>query len=105
MRWNMVLFRVLARPALVLVVGMTVATLFGRLDSTLASRIALVAAAVAAAFIATAWYQLWSWTRGRAPGCRYCDGPLGLERPGKVYYGKQLADYRSCYSCGRNTPA
>ena len=38
---------------------------------------------------------------GAVDPCQYCGGPLGYERAGKVYYGRQLSDFRGCYHCGK----
>lgn len=49
--------------------------------------------------IAESGWRLLRWEHGGGPVCRYCGGPLGVEREGR--YGP----FRRCVACDRNTSA
>ncbi|GAB2493105.1 hypothetical protein GCM10027084_02200 [Pseudoxanthomonas sangjuensis] len=113
MRWWSIFARGLAWPLLALMGGVLLSSAvshlansspyFGQLG-TPARGIALAGAVASAGFLAVFGWRLYRWEGGHGPDCRYCGGPLGGVRPGKVYYGKQLPDFRRCYNCGRDTP-
>ena len=46
-------------------------------------------------------WRILGWQSDRHDGCDACGGPLGWLRPGKVWYGKQLSDFRRCWNCNR----
>lgn len=112
MRWGWIIVRGLW-PSLVLMVGgATVSILLGRLGALDASSTlervgdwVFAAAWLAAIFwMALFWLRLKRWEAGDGPFCRTCSGPTGLVKPGRVYFGRQLSDFRRCYNCGRPTP-
>ena len=72
--------------------------------ATPARWIALAGFGGTAVLLAVFSWQLYQWENGHNPDCQYCGGPLGRLREGKVYFGKQLSDYRRCYNCDRATP-
>lgn len=111
MRWGVICLRGLAPAGGVVVGGSVVlwglsrlATAFGAFVPTTAQPIVplwLVGAwlLVCAGLIGMFVWRLLAWERGADP-CSRCGGPLGWLRPGKVYYGRQLPDYRRCLNCG-----
>jgi hypothetical protein len=113
MRWWSIFARGLAWPLLAVVGGVLLSSAvshlagsspyFGQLD-TPARWIALTGFGTAAVLATVFGWRLYRWERGHGPDCRYCSGPLGGMRMGRVYYGKQLPDFRRCYSCSKVTP-
>ena len=68
---------------------------------------ALVVALAAATFSAyAAWFfwRLHRWESGAADPCHVCGGPLGRLQFGRRYFGRQLSDFRRCFSCGKANP-
>ncbi len=60
--------------------------------------------AAAAAWSVVFVLRLRRWEAGKGPYCRSCAGPTGPVRRGRVALGRQLADFRRCYNCGKHTP-
>lgn len=112
MNWGMIIIRGLWPAALLMAVTTTVALLTNRVASGLgADRLSQVADWIfALGWVgAVVWtgvfvYRLKRWEAGHGPFCRSCSGPTGFVQPGRVVFGKQLADYRSCFNCGKHTP-
>lgn len=110
MNWTMITLRSSAAPVFLALAGFALAWVLWKLSAfapgaaqygSLAIGIGLLlAAATYGIFI----YRLFRWERGAWRECRTCGGPLGWLKPGKLYYGKQLDNYRRCYNCGRATP-
>lgn len=110
MNWTMIGLRGSALPAVFAFGGFAVALAFSKLSvvapgadryGSLAIGLGLLLAGISyGVFI----YRLFRWERGTWRACRTCDGPLGWHRPGKIYYGKLLSDFRYCYNCGKATP-
>lgn len=105
MRWNMVMARAMVPPIAVFVASLVVGGLVGRVAQELGSTIFLFGMIATLFLLTYPAYRMLIWQCGRSGDCRYCGGPLGFERAGKVFRGRQLSDYRGCYSCGRNTPS
>jgi hypothetical protein len=113
MQWWLIFTRGLVLPLLALSGGILLSFLvlhvansspyFGQLD-TPARWIAHAGFGGTAVLLAVFGWRLYQWESGHGPGCQYCGGPLGRLREGKVYFGKQLSDYRRCYNCDRATP-
>ena len=103
MQWWLIFARGLALPLLVLVGGILLSSYLGQLETT-ARWVANAGFGGAAVLLAAFGWRLHQWERGDGPDCQCCGGPLGRLREGKVYFGKQLSDYRRCYNCGRATP-
>lgn len=111
MRWGVIIWSSLWPAGALLALGILVNSSFNRLVSAIPSGADLVAQptmlpatvgiVLALVWIGIIWFRLKRWEAGAGPSCASCQGPLGFPRPGKVYYGKQLADYRRCYNCGR----
>ena len=114
MNWTWIFLRGAIAPVVALAVGLLGAQLFNRigaLDPSGASGIAQWADWAAYAGLATflvLWgllvWRLKRWETGHGPECQACHGPLGGVREGKRYYGRQLADFRRCYNCGKANP-
>lgn len=112
MNWNMVLLRGLWRPAVILLTCVAISLLLARAGgSPLTEGIAVFGVRIfqAGALIALVWttyfgWRLRQWEQGGGHPCKYCEGPLGGSRMGRVMYGRQLSDFRRCYNCGRATP-
>lgn len=47
------------------------------------------------------YWRLYAWQSDRTHPCERCGGPLGWRRDGKVWFGRQLPDYRKCLACGK----
>jgi hypothetical protein len=100
-----------ALPVLVFIGAMVVATMCWRFSVAMSTPIPQLAqlgdfvsiAGVIALVVGFVYfgYRLWAWEKGRADPCVRCDGPLGRVRSGKVYFGRQLSEYRECYNCGK----
>lgn len=114
MRWGLILFKGAIVPVLVLAGGMLASHYLGtlaRLDTVGITDLALWSRRAGQAGVAGflllygvfAW-RLWRWSEGAGPSCDRCMGPLGRVRDGKVYYGRQLSDFRRCYNCGKPNP-
>jgi hypothetical protein len=108
MNWTMVSLRGLILPLTLAGCGFLVAFVIrlAALNPLLGKYIEL-AIWVGPLLAAMAWgvfaLRLWRWEYGKWHECQYCSGPLGWLRMGRIYYGKQLADFRRCYNCGRAT--
>ncbi len=110
MHWTLIMLRGAVAPVLTLLLGFAVSRFLWALSAigpqgpselgVWAVRSADAAFAVALGMLGLFFWRLYAWERGTAPACMVCGGPLGRLRDGKVYYGKQLADYRKCYNCG-----
>lgn len=111
MRWGLIVFKGAAGPALILVAGVLASYYLGtlaQLDSAGVTDLALWSRGAAEVGLAgflllygVFLWRIWRWSAGAGPSCQWCMGPLGRVRDGKVYYGKQLSDYRLCYNCGK----
>lgn len=114
MRWNMVMLRGSKIPIACLLGGVLATWVLGKFAvalpplaadvaryQTLVQGVSLIAAS---AFSLLFVWRLLGWERGERLACQYCDGPLGGIEMGRKYYGRQLDDFRYCYSCGRATP-
>ena len=98
-------------PLLMLVGSLLIAMALYRLSAVAALPLTQLARAgdivgligVAAAAMAWSWflYRLKRWEKGAAEPCGTCGGPLGRLREGKMYFGRQLRDFRRCYNCGK----
>lgn len=113
MRWWSIFARGLAWPLLILVGGVLLSSAVSHLASsspyfgqlyTPARWIVLAGFGATVVLLTVFGWRLYRWESGHGPDCRYCSGPLGGPRPGKIYYGKQLSNFRRCYSCGQDTP-
>ncbi len=113
MRWWSIFARGLAWPLLALADGILLSSAVSRIAgsspyfeqlNTPAQWITLAGFGATATLLAVFGWRLYRWDSGHGPDCRYCSGPLGGVRMGKVYYGKQLSNFRRCYNCGRATP-
>jgi len=112
MHWGTIAMRGLW-PAAFLMTGATTLALLARtLDDvggsgtfkTVADWIFLAGWTVAAGWSVLFVLRLKRWEAGKGPYCRSCAGPTGFMRRGQVVFGRQLADYRRCYNCGKHTP-
>lgn len=114
MPWNLILLRGSMRPIACLFGGVLATWVLGKFAAALPPAAPAVAncqdMVQAVAFLAAAacWalfvWRLVAWERGARAPCKYCDGPLGGLRAGRVHYGRQLGDFRYCYACSRATP-
>lgn len=110
MRWGLIVLKGTAVPAVALGTGLLVSNYLEKLavlDTAGVTDLArwsqwagLVGLAAALMFYGIFVWRLWRWSEGKGPMCERCSGPLGRVRNGKVYYGRQLSDYRRCYNCG-----
>lgn len=110
MRWWLIMFRASRLSLLALGGGLLLSVVIGRLSdlspqaSDLASWAVIAGTAASLLFWLLAWLSLRTWERGERC-CDRCGGPLEWwVHTGRVYYGKQLPDFRYCYNCGRATP-
>lgn len=113
MNWSMVLIRGMRGPVGLLagsialgrlVAGLGNTPYFGRIGNA-ADGVVGTGCLGAAALVLYFLSRLLRWERGsRGTDCRFCGGPLGCVRPGRVYFGDQLSDFRRCYNCWRPTP-
>ena len=112
MQWWLIFARGLVSPLLALAGGVLLSLVshvtnsspyLGQLDTPM-RWIALAGFVGTALLLAVFGWRLHQWESGHGPYCQYCGGPLGRLREGKVYFGKQLSDYRRCYNCDRATP-
>lgn len=115
MRWGLIVLKGAVWPVMALVMGLLASRYLAAMSqvgsasgadlarwSTWAELAGLVAALVLyGAFV----WRLWRWSEGAGPSCDRCTGPLGRIRDGKVYYGRQLSDFRRCYNCGNANPS
>lgn len=111
MKWGLIVFKGALGPALVLAGGVLASFYLGtlaQLDTGGVTDLALwshragqAGAAGFFLFYGVFVWRLWRWSEGSGPSCQWCMGPLGRVRDGKVYYGKQLSNYRRCYNCGK----
>jgi protein-S-isoprenylcysteine O-methyltransferase Ste14 len=111
MRWARILLVGTFAPVGAFVVLMLVAMVFWKLSAVTSNPIPVLAKVgdlvsfaglVVAAFgMIYFGYRLWAWEKGHADRCATCDGPLGRLRTGKLAFGRQLDEYRSCYNCGK----
>lgn len=46
-------------------------------------------------------WRLYAWQSERTVPCQFCGGPLGRLRDGRVWYGRQLSDFRRCLACDK----
>lgn len=113
MQWWLISIRGLSAPVVVVLAGILLSAPLRRATELLAPgsdfqrALQLVPWAGLLAglvLLAVFYWRLRAWEAGRAPSCRFCDGPLGGVRDGVVMYGRQLPDYRRCYNCRRVTP-
>lgn len=114
MRWGLIMMKGAVWPAVALAAGLLGSRYMGtlaQLDATGATGqaqwsnwAALGGLAAALLLYGIFVWRLWRWSEGAGPCCDRCMGPLGRVRDGKVYYGRQLSDYRRCYNCGANNP-
>lgn len=114
MPWTLILLRGSKRPTACLFSGVLVIWVLGKFAVALPPVAPAVAhyqnVVQAVGFLAAAacWalfvWHLVAWERGARRSCKYCDGPLGGLRAGRVQYGRQLGDFRYCYACSRATP-
>lgn len=108
-RWDWMWVKVMATSATILVVGTGVALalksassavtlagqpVFGAL-APLAPWVWGASAALATFFLADRFYRVWRFERGKGPICRFCDGPLGMERQAR------WSAVLQCMLCGR----
>lgn len=113
MRWWLIALRASGWPLLAVVAGLVLSGLIDHLTSSSpyfaqlegAGRwIAFAGVLVALALWLLAWRSLRLWEQDKR-SCDHCGGPLGWRvHEGRVYYGKQLPDFRRCYNCGKATP-
>ena len=112
MRWGWITIRGLW-PALLLIVGGTIlAILVGRMGALggaetfdqVAGWVFTGSWLAAVAWIGLFGIRLKRWEAGDGPSCRICSGPTGFIQSGRVYFGRQLGDFRRCYNCGKATP-
>lgn len=110
MDWSRVMWRGAKLPLACLLLGVVVylpVSRFAQLSTGL-ERIPDIAVGSALISAVLAWIifsaRLFLWERGRWHECRSCGGPLGWQQQGRVYFGRQLPDFRRCYNCGRATP-
>lgn len=107
MRWGIIMLRGSIAPVVALLGGVLVDRYLGtlaQLSPGLAryGDMASVGCLVLALLLWAAFYwRLWKWQQGTADPCIRCGGPLGTLRDGKVYFGRQLSDFRRCYACGK----
>ena len=111
MRWGLIVLKGAAGPVAALAAGLLVSQYFGTLAALGSAGTADLAqwsqwtglAGLAASLLLYGGFvwRLWRWSEGRGPACERCSGPLGRLRDGKVYYGRQLSEYRRCYNCGK----
>lgn len=112
MRWGWITIRGLWPALLLAVSGTTFAILVGRMGALggaetfgqAADWIFTAAWGAAAAWLGLFIYRLKRWEAGDGPFCRTCSGPTGFVQSGRVYFGRQLSDFRRCYNCGKATP-
>lgn len=111
MRWGLIALKGAAGPVAALAAGLLASRYIGSLAALgpvgaadLAQWSQWTGLAGLGAFLLLyglfAW-RVWRWSEGAGPSCQWCMGPLGGVRDGKVYYGRQLSDYRRCYNCGK----
>lgn len=112
MRLGMTMIRLYAPGAITMVVAAVMVAAATRLQAspyTVQLSEPLVFAARAVAAFGFAWmcwgsWRFFRWMSGEGYRCQWCDGPTGFKRDGKVFFGRQLSDYRKCLSCNRANP-
>lgn len=112
MSWWLISLRASAWPLVAIVVGFFLSGLIDRIAGSSpyfvqfasASGWVFLASLIAAGVLwLLSWRSLRAWEQGEMC-CDRCSGPLGwLVHSGRVYYGKQLPDFRRCYNCGKAT--
>lgn len=112
MRLGMTMIRLYAPGAITMVVAAVIVAAATRLQASpytaqMAEPFALAARAVAMfGFAWMCWgsWRLLRWMTGEGHRCQWCDGLTGARLSGKVFFGRQLSDYRKCLSCNRANP-
>lgn len=109
MRWGLIVWRGLM-PAILVVAGYMLAMFLLRAFASAFGVQALgrlpdylfwAAIAFLGGTVGWFYWRLFGWQRGWHEPCHFCEGPLGWLRPGKVWYGKQLSDFRRCWNCDK----
>ena len=104
MNWTLIFIRAALLPIGAFAGGLFLASILHRTQSSdWGSWVAFSTLLVTLVLLWARWRGLQQWEDG-IRGCQYCGGPVGFQRPGKVYFGRQLSDYRTCFNCGRHTP-
>lgn len=110
MRWWLITFRASLLSLLALGGGLLLSVVIGRFSDLTPQAGSLALWAAIAGTVASlllwlpSWLSLRAWERGERC-CDRCGGPLGWwVHEGRVYYGKQLSDFRRCYNCGKAVP-
>ena len=111
MNWNMVMLRGMKAPTAAFLVAFGFALFARQLGQGLGAPEMLrlsgwifsVGVGVLLIGALSLGWRLRKWEQGGGPDCDYCGGPVGGRRDGKVVWGKQLPDYRTCYNCGKHS--
>lgn len=109
MRWGRIVLVGSKLPLVIVVFSAVVAAAIWRFSMALGSPqldkagSMILLAGFCSALVLWLWffYRLRAWETGTADPCAACEGPLGGLHEGKVYYGRQLGDFRRCYNCGK----
>lgn len=111
MRWGLIFARGSVYPLVVLIFAGLIAKALWSVGDGVALPIGALASwgnwawLAGCCFAAATWgmfgYRLRTWEKGKAASCAFCGGPLGRLRDGRIYYGRQLSDFRRCYNCSR----